>query len=140
MKFFAMLMALALACDSTALAFQTAQSSASQQVQTVEPKAVANVKAQAEKRGLGQKVRVKLRNKTEIKGYVSEIGDTSFQVTDGKSKEATTIAYQDVDKIRRPGLSLGAKIAIVAAVVVGVAVAVSLLQLKASGRVTSFNA
>ncbi len=136
MRFFAMLIIVALACNSTALAFQTTQPYASEQVQTVELKKIAKVKAEVEKGGIGQEVRVKLRNKAEVKGYISKIDDRSFQVTDHQSGQGTSIAYQDADRIRRrgPGSSTGAKIAIAAAIGIGIAVAVSLLRLRASGE------
>ncbi len=54
MKFFALLVAVALACNSTALVFQTTQPYASEQVQTVELKKIAKVKAEVEKGGIGQ--------------------------------------------------------------------------------------
>ncbi len=81
-------------------------------------------------------MRVKLRNKAEVKGYISKIDDRSFQVTDHQSGQGTSIAYQDADRIRRrgPGLSTGAKTAIAAGIGIGIAVVVSLLRLRASGE------
>lgn len=86
------------------------------------------VKFAVQKRGTGEHSRVKvtLQDKTEVKGYISQIGSDSFQLTDSKTGKVTSIAYQDVEKIRKPGLSTGAKIAIasgVGAVAVGVALA-----------------
>jgi hypothetical protein len=69
-----------------------------------------------------------------VKGYISQIGAESFQVTDNKSGRTTTIAYQEVRKLRKPGLSTGAKIAIAAGVGVGIAVGASLASLAASGE------
>jgi len=73
------------------------------------------VKRQVEQRGTGQAatVKVTLRNKLEVSGYISQIDADSFQVTEKKSGRVTTIAYQEVEKVRKPGLSTGAKIAIV---------------------------
>ena len=88
----------------------------------------SNIKKQVEQRGTGEKVKVTLENKTELKGYISQIDADSFQITDKKSGRATTIAYQEVEKIRKPGLSAGAKVGIVAvtAAAVGIALATTL--------------
>ena len=82
------------------------------------------VKIEVEKRGVGEKSRVKirLRDKTEVKGYISQIDAASFQVTDKKTGKVSTISYDAVDKVSGAGLSRGPKIAI--GVGVGVAVAV----------------
>jgi hypothetical protein len=76
----------------------------------------AKVKNEVQKRGEQARVKVTLRDKTEVKGHISQIGADSFQVTDKKSGRVTTIAYQDVDRIRKQGLSTAAKIAIAAGV------------------------
>jgi hypothetical protein len=96
----------------------------------------AKFKSEVQKRGTGEQARVKitLRDQTEVKGYISQIGAESFQVTDNKSGRTTTIAYQEVRKLRKPGLSTGAKIAIAAGVGVGIAVGASLASLAASGE------
>ena len=96
----------------------------------------AKFRSEVQKRGMGEQARVKvtLRDQTEVKGYISQIGAESFQVTDNKSGRATTIGYQEVRKLRKPGLSTGAKIAIVAGVGLGVAIAASLASLAASGE------
>jgi len=97
-----------------------------------EARHVAKIRADVARRGVGDKatVRIKLRNKTELKGYISHAEEDSFTITDAKSKRTTTIAYRDVAEVRGKGLSKGAKIAIavgvglvVAAVVVGIALA-----------------
>jgi hypothetical protein len=74
----------------------------------------ADAKAEVQKRGVGEKsrIKVKLRTQGQVKGYISKIEDTSFQITDQKSGRVTTIAYDEVEKLGGPGLSKGAKIAI----------------------------
>ena len=96
----------------------------------------AKVKLAVQERGTREHSRVKvtLRDKTEVKGYISQIGPDSFQVTDNKSGRVTPIAYQEVEKVRKSGLSTGAKIAIALGVGAGVAVAASLASLAASGE------
>ena len=81
---------------------------------------MAKVKGQVQKRGVGNKSRVKvsLVNGTEVKGYVSKIEDTSFDVTE-KAGNTVTIGYSDVQNIRGPGLSKGAKIGIGMGIAVG---------------------
>ena len=96
----------------------------------------AKVKTAVQKRGTGEhsQVKVTLRDKTEVKGYISQIGPESFQITDNKSGKVTPITYQEVEKARKSGLSTGAKIAIAAGVGAGVVVAVGLGSLAASGE------
>lgn len=50
--------------------------------------------------GTRAKVEVKLRDKTKLEGYVSEIGDEHFAVTDEKTNVATTVTYAQVEKVR----------------------------------------
>ncbi len=65
-------------------------------------------------------VKIKLRDKTKLEGFISAIGDDSFGVTDIKTGVATTVAYPQVKQVKGNNLSTGAKIAIG----VGIAVAV----------------
>jgi hypothetical protein len=93
-----------------------------------EVRQVAKVKADIAKRGVGEKakVRVKLHNRTELQGYISQAGEDSFTLTDSKTGQKTTVAYLDIQDVKGEGLSKGAKIAIwvsvggVAAVLIGV--------------------
>lgn len=80
------------------------------------------VKAAIAELGAGQttRVSVKLRDKTKLSGYVSEIGASSFVVTDLKTAAITTVAYPDVVQVKGNNLSTGAKIAITVAIVVTV--------------------
>jgi hypothetical protein len=82
------------------------------------------VRTQLAKLGTGKDalVRVELRDKTKLEGYVSEVGAESFVLTD-KTGKASTIAYPQVKKAQGNNLSTGAKIAIGA----GVAAAIVLL-------------
>src|SRR4030095_780164 len=95
---------------------------------TEDPVAAAEViKANVAKLGLGMKSEgtVKLRNKTQIKGHVTEAGDNSVSIVDSKSGELKTVAYSEVKELRGKGLSRGAKIAIWSGVGVGVLLGVS---------------
>ncbi len=104
-----------------------------QATQTQEASQAAKVKAEVQKRGVGEKSRVKvrLRNKAEVKGYISKIEDASFDVTDKNTGRATTIPYADVGKVQGSGLSKGAKIGIIvgaAVVIVAVVIAVGVCR------------
>ena len=82
------------------------------------------VRTQIAKLGTGKNalVRVELRDKTKLEGYVSEAGAESFVVTDRTGK-ATTVAYPQVRKAQGNNLSTGTKIAIGA----GIAAAIILI-------------
>lgn len=82
------------------------------------------VKAGIVKLGVGEqsRIQVKLHNKTKFKGFVSEIGEEDFAVTDLKSGVTTRVAYPDVASARGNNLSTGAKIAIGMAIGAGVAI------------------
>ena len=76
-------------------------------------KRAAKIKKGVRKLGVGKDsvVKVKLRNKTKIKGYISQIADNSFTVTD-KNGKATVIEYNKAKQVRGNNLSKGAWIAI----------------------------
>ncbi len=85
------------------------------------------VKVNVLKLGTGEaaRVKVKLRDKTKLEGYVSAIGEEDFTITDQKTGVATTVAYPQVKSVKGNNLSTGAKIAIGA----GIAAAVIFLIL-----------
>jgi len=83
-----------------------------------------------QRRGIGEKsrVRVRLRDRTEVKGYISKVDEDSFEVTDKKSGKMTSIGYGDVVEVHRQGMSKEAKILIVigiAAAWIGIATALA---------------
>lgn len=87
------------------------------------------IKARVAKLGSGKKAKakVKLHSGEKLKGYISSAGENDFTVTDKKTGQSKTIAYSDVDEIKKPGLSKGTKIAIV--VVIGVVATAAILAL-----------
>ena len=89
----------------------------------------SKIKAQIQKRGTGEKATVKitLRDRTEVKGYISQIDADSFQVTDKKTGMASTLIYGAVDRVRGGGLSRGTKIGIWVGVGAAVAIALALM-------------
>jgi hypothetical protein len=88
----------------------------------------AKVKAGVAKIGVGHdaRVEVKLRDKTKLKGYISEAADETFTVTDLKTGATATVAYSNVTQVKAHNLSTGEVIVIAAAVAVGVTLLVIL--------------
>ncbi|HWC18019.1 MAG TPA: hypothetical protein VG498_13450 [Terriglobales bacterium] len=80
------------------------------------------IKSEIAKRAVGEKAKVRIttRDKEELKGYVSEVADTTFTITRKSPAETRTLSYSDVIKVRGPGLSKASKIAIGIAVGIGV--------------------
>ena len=78
----------------------------------------AKVKDGIAKLGVGRDARIKvhLRDKTKVAGYVSRAGDADFTVTDLDTGRATEVAYGDVTKVKGNNLHTGWKIAIGAGV------------------------
>ena len=82
----------------------------------------AKVKAEVVKR-LNKKeehVKVRLRNGTEVRGYITQTSDNGFTLSNEKTKTGTEIAYADVQRVEGRGMSKTKKIAI--AVGIGVAI------------------
>jgi hypothetical protein len=107
----------------------TAKSKEEKQVQLTQ-----KVKTEISKLGVGRdaRVEVKLQDKTKLAGYISEVKDESFNLTDPKTSGTTTVAYADVTQVKGHNLSTGAKIAI--GVGIGVAIVVIVLAIWWSNR------
>ena len=80
------------------------------------------VKTEIAKLGTGPNARIelKLRDKSKLKGYVSEVSEGSFVVVDDKTEAATTVPYPQVRQVKGNNLSMGVKIAIGIGIVVAV--------------------
>jgi len=104
-----------------------AQSGAGGQAQGPPGKAAA-VKAKMQKIGVGERavVRVRLRDGTELRRYLSRIENDSFSITDKTTKKATSASYGDVRSVTGKGLPTTAKVLIVVGVGVVVTVGVIL--------------
>lgn len=92
---------------------------------TKEEKAAAHaakVKTEIGKLGTGPdaQIRVKLRDKTKLSGYISQANADSFVITDSKTGAATEVPYPNVTQAKGKNLSTGATIAIAAGIAVGV--------------------
>lgn len=87
---------------------------------------VQKVKSKIDRLGKGQTgmVEVKLNDGTELEGYISQILEDSFDLTDPKTRRPTTIPYRDVAKVKRKGMSRVAKTAIGIAGAAGIVVLV----------------
>src|SRR5208337_3657281 len=99
-----------------------------------QPDKTASVKAQVQKIGIGESsvVRVKLKDGTEHRGYLSQIENDSFTVTDQATKKAASVSYGDVRslKVNGKGMSTGTKILI--GVGVGVAIVAGIFAYAAT--------
>ena len=62
--------------------------------------------------GTDARVEVKLRNKTKLKGYISQINENSFVVVEDNTNISTEVSYQQAKQIKGSNLSNGVKIAI----------------------------
>ena len=93
------------------------------------------VKAGVAELGAGEEARVtvRLKNKSQLSGYVSQIREDCFEVTDLKTGVPTTIAYPDVAKAKGHNLSTGAKIAIGVGVGVGIFLLIFFWYLETHG-------
>ena len=72
------------------------------------------VKAGVSKLGTGPaaRVQVKLKDKTKLKGYVSEAGEDSFVIVDEKTGATATIPYPQVQQVKGNNHSRAVEIAI----------------------------
>ncbi len=79
---------------------------------------VERMRTEISKLGVGQdaKVKLKLKSGAKIKGYISEIGENQFAITDAKTGQITQVSYSNVKQVKGNNLSTGVKIAIGVAV------------------------
>lgn len=80
-----------------------------------EAKFAEKVKAGIAKLGTGTEARVevKLKDKTKLKGYVSEANADSFTVIDEKTGAATEVAYSNAKQVKGNNLSKGVTLTLV---------------------------
>ena len=95
-----------------------------------EAKRAEKVRTQLAKLGTGKDARIKLelRDKTKLEGFVSESGAATFAVTDIAGK-TTTVDYSQVSKAKGHNLSTGAKIAIGVGIGAGVTLLIVFLYI-----------
>ena len=99
-----------------------------------EAKRAEKVRTQLFKLGTGKdaRVRVELRDKTKLEGYLSAADAETFTVTDNAGK-STTVPYQQVKKAQGNNLSTGAKVAIGIGIGVGVLIIIALIAVTHGG-------
>lgn len=95
-----------------------------------EERLAQRVKAGISKLGVGPEahVRVKLKDKTKLAGYVSEAGAEHFIVMDTETGTATTIAYPSVAQVQGNNLSTKVKIIITASVIAGIIIVLYIVK------------
>jgi hypothetical protein len=125
-KYISLVLVAVLALNSGTLGQETPTSQVPQT--QAESAQTSTIKTAVQKRGISQKarVKVKLRDGSQVVGRISKIDDAFFEVSN-KSGGTTQIQYTDVEKIGGAGLSKGAKIGIgvgVGLVVVGIVVGI----------------
>ena len=110
MQWLAWPLAIALAISGVSKSLQTKTPVENATAQTAEQKKTGKIKAEVAKRGVGEKVRVrvKFRDGHELKGYITRIEEDSFELQTDPDKldplppkeRLITISYADVVKIR----------------------------------------
>ena len=95
-----------------------------------EAKRAEKVRAQLVRLGTGKDARIKveLRDKTKLEGFLSAADADTFTVTDNAGK-STTVPYPQVKKAQGNNLSTGAKIAIGVGIGAGVTLLIFLIWL-----------
>ena len=95
-------------------------------------KLTAKVKDGIAKLGVGRdaRVAVKLRDKTMLAGYISEVKEDSFVISNADTGNATTVAYANVAQVKGHNLSTGAKIAIGIAIGAGIVLIILAIYLN----------
>jgi hypothetical protein len=66
-----------------------------------EARETADAKARIAKLGMLAEVEVKLRDKTKLKGFVQQIADDHFVISDSRSNATAKVAYAQVKKVKQ---------------------------------------
>ena len=83
------------------------------------------IRARVQKIGVGQNARVdvKLRDGTQLKGYINDADQDSFTVVKSKTGSSKSVSYADTSSVKKAGGGLSTKTwIIIGAAVVGVVV------------------
>ncbi len=91
-------------------------------IQSKEARRAAKAKAAIQKRGVDAqaRVRVRLHDGSEIKGFISTIRDDSFDLTEEATGKVVTTSYADVKSVKGPGLSKPVEVLIGVGLIVAV--------------------
>ena len=92
-----------------------------------EARDAARVKTLVARLGVGEsaRVEVKLRDKTKLKGYVSEAGAEAFTVVGEKNGAAVVVPYTSVKQLKGHNLASGMKIALTTVAIISLVVLVA---------------
>lgn len=73
--------------------------------------AFEKIRAKVQKIGVGRnaRVEVRLRDSTQLKGYISNADQASFTVVDSKAGSSKTVSYADTSSVKKAGGGLSAK-------------------------------
>ncbi len=88
-------------------------------------KATEKIKSKVRKIGVGTnaRVEVKLRDNTQMRGYITESNQDSFTMFDKYSGSNKTISYADATQVKKGGSAFSAKsLIIMGAVAAGIAI------------------
>lgn len=91
------------------------------------PMSAAAVKAKLDARGVGKGVRITLLDKTEFKGSIISVGDTSCSLSIKGKDQPTTVAYSDVTGVHNDKMSAGKKVGLGVGIAVGALVVVAVV-------------
>jgi hypothetical protein len=94
------------------------------------------IRADIYKLGIGKdaRVEVKLRDKTKLQGYISEVSENSFTVTDLKTEVSSVVAYPNVRQVKGHNLTTRTKILIGVAIAAGVGIALFYIRTAINSR------
>jgi hypothetical protein len=87
--------------------------------------ATEKIKTKVEKIGVGKNARVdvKLRDNTQLKGYIAEANQDSFIVVERQTGSSKTVSYADASSVKKSGSGISTKTwIIIGAAAVGAAV------------------
>jgi sRNA-binding regulator protein Hfq len=76
------------------------------------------------------RVKIKLRNGSEVNGRITQTSDNSFTIANEKTGSHTEIAYDDVLNVEGRGMSKKKKIVIASAIGVGILVTVVVIAIR----------
>lgn len=98
---------------------------------------IARIKENVARRGTGERarVRVTLLDGRKISGYISEVRENAFVLIDQQTNASTTLAYTDVSQVKGRGLSVLAKVGIVAAVAATIGIVVAIVANQEGGTI-----
>ena len=96
------------------------------------PTMEARVKAEINKRRNGDQshVTIELHNGSELKGWITQTSENMFTLREDRTRMHRDINYADVARVKGSGLSKGAKLGILTAIITGVFVIGVLINQK----------